>query len=254
MLNHAVRVAVVAAGALLGALPAAGDAVPGCPASFEALDGVATYYAATGAGNCSFAASADLMVTAVAAPDWAGSAECGRCLEVWGPEARIVVRVVDQCPECLAGHLDLSAEAFDLIAEPSQGIVPVSFRSVPCPVAGNVVLHQKDGVNVWWFAIQIRNHRYAIASVELRENGSATWQSMARQDYNYFLVTSGPGLSFPVAIRITDVHQHAILENIGAVVPEGDTVGAHQFPLCAGLFVDGFESGTAAPWWSASAP
>jgi expansin (peptidoglycan-binding protein) len=241
------------AAAISGAAASRADGVPGCPASFEELNGVATYYAATGGGNCGFAPG-DLMVTAVAAPDWAGSSECGRCLEVWGPEARIVVRVVDQCPECPPGHLDLSAKAFDLIAEPIQGIVPVSFRSVPCPVAGNVVLHQKDGVNIWWFAVQVRNHRFAIASVELRENGSATWQAMTRQDYNYFLLTSGPGLQFPVDLRLTDIHQHAIVERIQTVAPQGDTVGAHQFPRCAGVFVDGFDSGTAAPWWSASSP
>jgi expansin (peptidoglycan-binding protein) len=242
----------VLAGIWAGSLLA--DAVPDCPASFEDFDGVATYYTGDGGGNCSFAPSADVMYTAVAAPDWAGSAECGRCLEVWGPEARIVVRVVDQCPECPSGHLDLSPEAFDLIADPIQGIVPVSFRSIPCPVTGNVVIHQKDGVNVWWFAVQIRHHRYAIATVELRAAGSAIWQHMARQDYNYFLLTSGPGLAFPVDLRITDVHQHAILESVAAVAPEGDTAGAHQFPRCAGLFVDGFESATAAPWWSDSTP
>ncbi len=77
---------------------------------------------------------------------------------------------------------------------------------------------------------------------------------MARQDYNYFLLTSGPGLDFPVDLRITDVHQHSMLESVAAVAPEGDTTGAHQFPRCAGLFADGFESATAAPWWSSSAP
>lgn len=244
--------AILLAAAGSGSLPA--DGVPDCPASFEELDGVATFYAADGGGNCSFAPTGDLMVTAVAAPDWAGSAECGRCLEVWGPEGRIVVRVVDQCPECPAGHLDLSAEAFDLIAEPIQGIVPIAFRSTPCPVAGNVVIHQKDGVNVWWFAVQIRNHRYAIAAIALRENGSPTWQAMARQDYNYFLLTSGPGLAFPVDLRITDVHQHVIIESVGSVVPQGDTFGQHQFSRCGGLFADGFESATAVPWWSSTTP
>lgn len=236
------------------ASPVFADAVPGCPASFEDISGVATYYLGDGSGNCGFAASQDVMYTAVAAPDWAGSAQCGRCLEVWGPEARIVVRVVDQCPECPSGHLDLSPEAFDLIAVPIQGVAPISFRSVPCPVTGNVVIHQKDGVNVWWFAVQIRNHRYAIAGVELRQSASSVWQPMARQDYNYFLLTSGPGLQFPVDLRITDVHQHTLIERVGSVVPQGDTFGQQQFPRCDGLFVDGFESGTASPWWSERSP
>lgn len=229
------------------ASPAAGDGVPYCPVSFAGIDGVATYYNANGGGNCSFDPSADLMVTAVAAPDWAGSAQCGRCLEVWGPEGRVVVRVVDQCPECPTNHLDLSAQAFDLIADPLQGIVPISFRTVPCSVTGNVVIKQKDGVNVWWFAVQIRNHRYAIASVELRQTGSVSWQNMARQDYNYFLLTSGTGLLFPAELRITDVHQHQIVETVTSVVPNSETPGTNQFLLCDGLFIDGFEGGTSSP-------
>ncbi|MEO8275413.1 MAG: expansin EXLX1 family cellulose-binding protein [Thermoanaerobaculia bacterium] len=235
---------------LLCAFPALADGFPDCPAVFEALDGIATYYSADGSGNCSFAPTGDLMVTAVAAPDWSNSAQCGRCLEVWGPLGEIVVRVVDQCPECAAGHIDLSAEAFAQIAEPEQGIVPVSFRSIPCPVTGNVRIHQKDGVNIWWFAIQVRNHRYGIAEVELKENNSSLWQPMARQSYNYFLLTSGPGLQFPVTLRITDVHQQRILETLGSVVEDSDTAGAHQFAPCAGLFDDGFEAGSASPWWS----
>ncbi len=228
------------------ATPAAGNA-PYCPVSFAGIDGVATYYDANGSGNCSFDPSADFMVTAVAAPDWAWSAQCGRCLEVWGPEARVVVRVVDQCPGCPAHHLDLSAQAFDLIADPLQGIVPISFRTVPCPVTGNVVIKQKDGVNVWWFAVQVRNHRYAIASIELRQTGLASWQSMARQDYNYFLLTSASGLLFPVELRITDVHQHQIVETVASVAPDSETPGANQFLLCDGLFIDGFESSISAP-------
>jgi expansin (peptidoglycan-binding protein) len=223
-------------------LPSPGASqTPYCPANLPSTTGVATYYAATGAGNCSFDPSPDLMVTAVAAPDWAGSAQCGRCLEVVGPEAQVVVRVVDQCPECPANHLDLSAEAFDVIANPVLGIVPISFRPVPCTGAGNISIKQKDGVNIWWFAVQIRNHRYPIATVELRQNGSGSWQNMARQDYNYFLLTSGPGLVFPVQLRITDIYQHQLVESVASVVAESETAGTGQFPACDGLFADGFD-------------
>lgn len=228
-------------------LPDGGRRAPFCPASLAPVNGVATYYDANGSGNCSFDPSADLMVTAVAAPDWAGSAQCGRCLEVWGPEAQVVVRVVDKCPECPTNHLDLSAQAFDLIADPLQGIVPISFRPVPCAVTGNIVIKQKDGVNIWWFAVQIRNHRYAIASVELRQSGSSSWQTMARQDYNYFLLTSGSGLLFPVQLRITDMYQHQLVETVTSVVPDGETQGTGQFPVCDGLFADGFQGGPASP-------
>jgi expansin (peptidoglycan-binding protein) len=233
-----------AAWAVAAAVLTSGESLtPYCPATLPGKTGVATYYAADGSGHCGFDPSADLMVTAVAAPDWANSGQCGGCLEVVGPEARVVVRVVDSCPGCPANHLDLSAEAFDVIANPMLGVVPISFHPVPCGVAGNVSIKQKDGVNNWWWAVQIRNHRYPIATIELLETGSGAWQNMAGQDYNYFVLMSGApsGLAFPVQLRITDIHQHQLLESVASIVAEAETPGAGQFPPCDGLFADGFE-------------
>ena len=45
-----------------------------------------------------------------------GSLICGAHVEISGPKGTIVVRIVDQCPECPEGNIDLSAEAFALIA------------------------------------------------------------------------------------------------------------------------------------------
>jgi expansin (peptidoglycan-binding protein) len=247
---------LAAAGLLCLAAGARADGYPDCPAVFEDLTGVATWYAADGTGACSFDASPDLMVTAVALPDWAGSAHCGQCLEVWGPEGHIVVRVVDQCPECPSGHLDLSYQAFDAIADPNTGVIPIAFRSIECPVTGTISVQQKDGSNVWWLALQVRDARYAVAGMEVRQNGSATWQAMPRQDYNYFLITAtGSGLSLPLDLRITDLHGHVVVENdlITAVVPGEVEPGTTQFPACAGIFLDGFENQTLAPFWASAA-
>lgn len=241
----------------LNGSPAAADAVPDCPAVFQELTGVATYYAADGTGNCSFDAELTPLVAAVAAPDWNGSAQCGRCLRVWGPDGVVEVRVVDQCPECPAGHLDLSAEAFEIIADPLAGIVPISFRSIECAVSAPLAVRQKEGSNPWWWALQVRSHRYAIAAVEIRQNGSPTWTEMARQDYNYFLVTaSGDGIDFPVDLRVTDIHGHVVQEDdvLGLVTPGLVTPLDAQLQRCAGIFLDGFETGTLAPHWTLTAP
>jgi expansin (peptidoglycan-binding protein) len=259
MLPAAIRSRARCAAALLLLVPTASraDGVPDCPATFQDLDGVATFYEADGSGNCGFDPSLDLLVTAVADPDWAGSAQCGRCLEVWGPEATIVVRVVDRCPGCPSGHLDLSAEAFDLIADPLQGIVPIAFRSVPCPVAGNLAVRQQEGSNNWWLGLQVRDHRHAVASVELREQSASAWQILPRADWNYFIAEAGgSGFQFPLDLRITDVHGHVVVENdlLTSVVPGLVVPGTTQFEACAGIFVDGFETGTAAPLWTHAAP
>lgn len=248
-----------ALGLLLANAPLRADGFPGCPAVYEDSTGTATFYLeADGTGACSFDASPDPMITAISALDWSDALHCGRCLRVWGPEGSIVVKVVDQCPECPSGHLDLSPAAFDAIADPLVGQVPIAFRSVPCEVAGNLSIKQKEGSNDWWLALQVRDARYAVASVELREDGSALWQPLPRQSYNYFLwQTAGLPVALPADLRITDVHGRSIVEDdvvAGAVTPGLVTTGAHQLPVCDVLLLDGFEGGAPAPLWTSAAP
>lgn len=192
--------------------------------------GDGTYYSADGTGACSFDASPDdLMVAAMNAPDYATAAWCGACLEVTGPMGTVTVRVVDECPGCAHGDLDLSPQAFQMIAPLSAGRVSIMWHEVACTVSGPIAYHFKDGSNPYWTAIQIRNHRYPIAKVEAMV-GSA-YQDIGRVDYNYFVDTSGLGAG-PFALRVTDARGH-VLEDSG--VPLGDNTtssGAAQFPAC----------------------
>jgi expansin (peptidoglycan-binding protein) len=238
--------------------PATADGVPDCPAMFEDATAVATFYDADGTGHCGYDVAPDRMVVAVSSADWTGSAHCGRCLQVWGPEGMVIVRVVDSCPTCGADHIDLSEEAFDLVADPQQGIVPVAYRSIACPVAGPIAVKQKEGSNAWWLALQPRNHRHAIAAVEVREDGATNWQTAARQDYDYFLIESSApaGLDPPLDVRVIDVHGKVVVAHdlIPTITPGSTVPMPAQLAACVGIFVDGFESSTLAPWWSASTP
>src|SRR5688500_431718 len=87
-------------------------------AGAEPHEGEATYYDfADGSGNCGFPATPeDLMVAAMNHTDYAGSAACGACVRAVGPNGSVDVRIVDRCPECPAGDIDLSPEAFERIA------------------------------------------------------------------------------------------------------------------------------------------
>jgi expansin (peptidoglycan-binding protein) len=88
------------------------------PAALGATrSGEGTYYGATGEGACSFDASSNRMVAAMNHTDYAGSAACGEYVTVTGPKGTITVRITDECPECAAGDIDLSGEAFALIAD-----------------------------------------------------------------------------------------------------------------------------------------
>jgi expansin (peptidoglycan-binding protein) len=189
--------------------------------------GQGTYYAADGTGNCGFDASPnDLMVAAMNAADYATARWCGACLDVVGPMGEIVVRVVDQCPGCAHGDLDLSQEAFAMLSPLSAGRIPITWQETSCDVTGPVAYRFKEGTNQYWAAIQVRNHRYAITSLEV--NGAA----VARVDYNYFVAPTGLGAG-PFAVKITDDRGQQLTDTGIAL---GDGVirsGAAQFAQCS---------------------
>ena len=203
---------------------------PGLPLDpYAARGGEATYYAADGGGNCGFPATpGNLLVGAMNHADYAGSLTCGVYAEVAGPKGTIVVRITDQCPECQPGDIDLSAEAFALIAEPAQGRVPITWRIVSPALAGPIVYYFKDGSSQWWTAVQIRNHRNGIWRLEYLAPGGA-WKSIPRVDYNYFVEPSGMGLG-PYTFRVTDYYGNTLIDSGIALAPDGDVAGKAQFP------------------------
>lgn len=201
-----------------------------CTAAPAMASGEGTYYDATGAGNCSFDATPnDLMVAAMNAVDYGTADWCGACVEVTGPNGTVTVRIVDQCPECAKGDLDMSPQAFALLSPLEAGRIPITWREVPCDVTGPIAYHFKDGVSQYWAAVQIRNHRYPIKSVEALVGGA--YQALGRVEYNYFLEESGLGPG-PYTLRVTDTRGH-VLEDTGIAVGDNVTrTGASQFPVC----------------------
>src|SRR5689334_18054185 len=207
------------------------DPGPGsCEAAPPDVSGEGTYYNADGTGNCSFDASpGDLMVAALNAPDYRSAALCGACLEVTGPSGSVTVRVVDQCPECKHGDLDLSPQAFQRLAPLAAGRIPITWHQVACEVTGPIAYHFKDGANAYWTAIQVRNHRYPIAKLEAMQG--AAYALVPRLDYNYFVQASGLGTG-PYMLRVTDTRGHTVED---ADIALGDSItrpGSHQFESC----------------------
>lgn len=204
--------------------------VPGLPFDPRAThSGEGTYYDADGSGNCSFDPSpGDLMVAAINTPDYHGSLMCGATIEVTGPNGSVVVRIVDRCPECPAGDVDMSPQAFQRIAPLVAGRVPITWRLLSPELTGPISYKFKEGSNQWWTAVQIRNHRNPVYSVEYRDSGGS-WRAMVRQSYNYFLVDTGLGAG-PAALRVTDIYGNTIT-TAGIVWSEGAVIpAAAQFP------------------------
>jgi expansin (peptidoglycan-binding protein) len=206
---------------------------PGGVCDPEVHEGEATYYAADGSGNCSFPADpGDPRVAAMNDADYAQSAACGACVAVDGPDGTITVRIVDRCPGCPRGDIDLSEGAFPQIAAKELGRVPISWRYVSCPVTGALSYHFKDGSSEYWTAVQVRGHRNPVARFEVRA-GDGTWKEVARVDYNYFVDEGGMGPG-PYAFRVTDSEGHVVEDEGVPLVVDGEAPGSGQFPACQG--------------------
>jgi expansin len=207
-----------------------GGSVPvGPPVSLgDVRTGDGTYYDATGGGACLFDPSpGDLMIAALNAPDWAGSNWCGACADVTGPKGTVRIRIVDQCPECKSGDLDLSPDAFSKLDALEKGRISISWRFVACDVSGPVRYRFKEGANPYWTAIQIRNSRLPVTKLEWSKDG-ASFKAMNRADYNYFLDESGVGPD-PFHVRATAIDGQ-VLDDLLPTVQEGQVVdGKAQF-------------------------
>jgi len=193
--------------------------------------GEATHYelASGGMGNCSYPAPpAGQLYVALPPPEYGSSAACGSYLQVNGPDGSVTVEVVDQCPECQAGHIDLSEQAFAKIAPLSAGLVPVTYRTLadpPLPAPLSMLV--KTGSSAYWLALLPINNGNPLATVAVSQ-GSGGWQELSRTTYGYWLASSGAGPG-PFSVRLTDSlgHQatvHGITISPGVVQPTGTSM------------------------------
>jgi expansin len=186
--------------------------------------GEATHYVLTPDGNCSYPGlpNGGLFV-ALSPSEYAGSAACGSFVEVTGPDGSVTAEVVDQCPPCQAGHVDLSEQAFQRIAPLSAGQVPVTYHPVvDPPLPGPLSVLVKTGSNPYYLALLPIGAGNSLASVQVSSPGRG-WQPLTRSSYGYWLAASGAGAG-PFTVRLTDSAGHqatltGITLNPGVVQP-----------------------------------
>lgn len=186
--------------------------------------GEATWYRTDGRGNCSFGRRGDPLVAAMNTADYDEAALCGACVYIQGPTSGITVRVVDRCPGCKQGDIDLNREAFERLAPASVGRIPIRWQRVPCPVQGSLEYHFKAGGNQWWTAVQVRNHRHPIARLEYVDK-TGKLRALRRARYNYFIEQAGMGPG-PYTFVVTDVLGNQVRDE-GVPLRIGQTVKSH---------------------------
>ena len=178
------------------------DARAGCAPPYTAV-AQATYYVPSGSGACSLT-NIDGATTAITSRRWLGSAHCGECLAVTGPLGTTIVKVTDECPDCTQSDLDLTRGAFAKIGTLSDGIIPIAWQRVDCPVSGGLKLQVQDGVNPYYFSLLADDTLQGVAAIRGKDaSPGAVWQPLTRLDYGYFNFTSSSGFQFPLSIELT---------------------------------------------------
>jgi expansin len=209
-----------------------------CTPPFGAVGDV-TYTIAPLDSACTLPVAPGAFVAAMNAEQWDGSAHCGECLLVHGPEASVVVKVTDQCKTCAAGELDLSDEAFDAIADPIVGRIALRWERVACPVDGDLELRFR-GANPFFLSLQALDHREGIAAVEFL-HPTQGWLAAARADFNLFRLSIGEQWELPLPVRLTGISGQQLVSSVNSFCDEVQATSV-QFPICDPVFAGGFES------------
>ncbi|KAI9985909.1 hypothetical protein PInf_024700 [Phytophthora infestans] len=139
---------------------------------------------------------------------WDNLAGCGRCIEVscideqcTAKNKTAVVQVLDRCPKCAHGALDLSPTVYKKITGLDPNRLTMRWRFVDCPDPGTVQVCLKEGSNANWIAVQPTNGLVGVQSVTV--NGAST--KMLDGAYYYVATTSNADL-LAVKVAITSVN------------------------------------------------
>jgi expansin (peptidoglycan-binding protein) len=209
--------------------------------------GTATFFAisASSTGNCSFDLGKQPQPpywTAMNGARYANASDCGACIEATGARGGpFVYQVVDSCkvengnPVCASmEHLDLSQQGFSRLGDPATGKINITWHYVPCQATGSVQVFAQKGSMRCNARLNIRNHRYRIAKVELR-NADGSYTPLKRGPDNIYVIDSVLSpmcLALgPYRLRITDIYGHWIENRLTLTESAASDMGL-QFPRC----------------------
>lgn len=139
-----------------------------------------------------------------------------------------ISQVVDQCPECNEGHLDLFEDAFEKLGTKSAGIIATSYTKVACGISSPIVLHNKSGTSAYWFSMQVVNSNEPVSKLEVSTDGGKTWKSTKRAEYNFFENSSGFGTD-SVDVRVTSVSGGTITVSGVSVASDSKVTASSNF-------------------------
>lgn len=206
--------------------PPVADTLPeGFFAPESSYSGKTTYYRNVGRGSCSFPAG-DVYTAAMNRHQYAKASLCGSCIEATGPKGSVIARVIDICPGCPPGGVDLSQEAFARIAPLSMGRATVRWKFAECPNDTQMTVHRMGKKDRGQISLQVRRHAVPLKSVEVLSDTG--WMRLQRQSYNRFVGRGFP--SAPWTLRLTDAWDRSVTDSGVTVANEGVVPLSVRFP------------------------
>jgi hypothetical protein len=154
---------------------------------------------------------------------------CGACAQITNGAKSVIVTIVDECPEnsnpaCANnpnGHLDLSRPAFDALGYSTGNPSGTTWKYVPCPVSGGIVVRGKSGN-----ANQVYIENVVLPIVSLTVNGAAATH------LSYGAWQLPVNASVGLTLTLTDASGRVTNVKIADVNPSDNTNTGTQEPLC----------------------
>ncbi|KAI9608456.1 hypothetical protein H4Q26_004638 [Puccinia striiformis f. sp. tritici PST-130] len=93
------------------------------------FSGKATYFA-PGTGACGGTNSESDLIVAMNQAQYEGGSQCGKTVSIKNEASgkSVQAKVVDECPGCSHGSLDLSPSTFQALGDMNAGVLPVSLN------------------------------------------------------------------------------------------------------------------------------
>jgi expansin len=217
-------------------ITAASVAALACSAIAQDFTGDMTAYTLSSpmAGNCNYmtaGAGASVNYAALNAPQFDSTKSCGRCALISCADTRCkdktktqLVYLLDQCPECKSGDLDVAPSVFKTLTGSDPARYKIKWKFVNCPVKGSLQYCLKVGSNPYWIAVQPANSAVGIKSMTI--NGKPT--TMVPSAYYYLLQSPTPVNLSSIQISVTSIGGQTVNETV-SLTTNKCTPGTKQF-------------------------
>ena len=155
------------------------------------------------------------------------SGNCGACVQITNGGKTIIATIIDECPESsnpicsqnASGELDLSVDAFNQLGFANGNPTGTSWKVVPCPYAGNVIVRVKQA-----------NELYIEGVILPLKSVSGPGGNASRTSYGSWHFNSN--ISSGAQLTLTDSAGRTLMVTVSSSSVDQNQDTGKQFPKC----------------------